>query len=141
AIVRPEVAAISEISDTNVDNAVETTSPGDSVSVAGSFSLVDVQDRWKEILREATRVNASLTLALSNARPIEVVGNKITIAVRFPFHKDRLADHTNALTLAQAFDTILSTKVKIAVTVETKKDAAENPLVSQALSMMGGEVV
>ncbi|NTW89381.1 MAG: DNA polymerase III subunit gamma/tau [Candidatus Moranbacteria bacterium] len=141
AIVRPEVAAISEISDTNVDNAVETTSPGDSVSVAGSFSLVDVQDRWKEILREATRVNASLTLALSNARPKEVVGNKITIAVRFPFHKDRLADHANALTLAQAFDTILSTKVKIAIVVETKEEQAGNPLVSHALSMLGGEVV
>lgn len=106
-----------------------------------SFSLIDVRDRWKEILREATRVNASLTLALSNARPQAVDGNKITIAVRFPFHKERLADHANALTLAQAFDTIFSTKVRVAVVVETKEQSAGNPLISQALSMMGGEVV
>jgi DNA polymerase-3 subunit gamma/tau len=107
----------------------------------GAFSLVDVQDRWSEILREATRINASLTLALSNAHPKEVIGNRITIAVRFPFHKDRLADHANALTLAQAFDTIFSTKVKIVVVVETKETSAGNPLVSQALAALGGEVV
>lgn len=140
--VRPEVAAFSEISETKVGDAVETSLPEESISSeAGSFSLVDVQDRWREILREATRINASLTLALSNAHPKEVVGNKITIAVRFPFHKDRLADHANALTLVQAFDTILSTKVKIAVVVETKEEQAGNPLVSHALSMLGGEVV
>jgi len=106
-----------------------------------AFSLVDVQDHWKEVLREATRINASLTLALSNARPKEVAGNRITIAVRFPFHRDRLADHANALTLAQAFDTIFKTKVKIAVVVETKEEQAGNPLVSQALAALGGEIV
>ncbi|MEI7749696.1 MAG: DNA polymerase III subunit gamma/tau [Candidatus Moraniibacteriota bacterium] len=106
-----------------------------------TFSLVDVQDHWQDVLREATRVNASLTLALSNARPKSVEGNKITVAVRFPFHKDRLADHTNALTLAQAFDTIFKTKVKIAIVVETKEEQAGNPLVSQALAALGGEVV
>jgi DNA polymerase III subunit gamma/tau len=139
---RPEVRAASGISETKVGDTIETSSTEERApSQSSSFSLVDVQDRWREILREATRVNASLTLALSNARPKEVVDNKITIAVRFPFHKDRLADHANALTLAQAFDTILSTKVKIAVIVETKEEQAGNPLVSHALSMLGGEVV
>lgn len=119
----------------------ESAQEEEPTAIAATFSLVDVQDRWKEILREATRVNASLTLALSNARPKSVEGNAITIAVRFPFHKDRLADHANALTLAQAFDTIFSTKVKIKVIVETKEEQSGHPLVSQALAALGGEVV
>ena len=130
-------------STTQADAEPETVSVPDKVVVpeGKTFSLVDVQDRWREVLREATRVNASLTLALSNATPKSVVGNKITIAVRVPFHRDRLADHVNALTLAQAFDTIFEAKTKISVIVETKEEQAGNPLVSQALSMMGGEVV
>ncbi|HWQ60427.1 MAG TPA: DNA polymerase III subunit gamma/tau [Candidatus Fimivivens sp.] len=136
----PEESETSPSTPESEDGEAEASSENEPAQPA-SFSFVDVQDRWREILREATRINASLTLALSNARPLSVSGNLVTIAVRFPFHKDRLADPANALTLAQAFDTIFSTRVKIAVTVETKKDAAENPLVSQALSMMGGEVV
>lgn len=140
--VRPEVKTAPETPEVKQGDTQETASTEeDAPSGTASFSLVDVQDRWKEILREATRVNASLTLALSNARPKEVIGNRITIAVRFPFHKDRLSDHANALTLAQAFDTIFSTKVKIAIIVETKEEQAGHPLISQALSMMGGEVV
>ena len=123
------------------DRGLETEKKSADTPEPSTFSLIDVQDRWRDILREATRVNASLTLALSNARPKEVVGNKITIAVRFPFHKDRLADHANALTLTQAFDTIFKTKVKIAVVVEEKEAPSGNPLIAQALSMMGGEVV
>ncbi|NTW45623.1 MAG: DNA polymerase III subunit gamma/tau [Candidatus Moranbacteria bacterium] len=105
-----------------------------------TFSLVDVQDRWRDILREATRLNASLTLALTNAQPVTTDGNRVTIAVRFPFHKDRLENHANALTLAQAFDTILSAKTRISVIVDAASGTG-HPLVSQALSALGGEVV
>jgi DNA polymerase-3 subunit gamma/tau len=109
-----------------------------------SFSLVDVRDRWEDVLREATRVNASLTLALSNAEPRSVEGNLVTITVRFPFHRDRLIEPANALTLMEAFDTILSTKTRVAVIVEAKRKTereTEHPLVSQALSALGGEMV
>jgi len=135
-VARPEEKRSGKPADPEPETADTDSSAGET-----TFSLVDVQDRWRDILREATRVNASLTLALSNARPHSVKGNEITIAVRFPFHTDRLADHANALTLAKAFDTILSAKTKIAVIIETKEEQAGNPLISQALSMMGGEVV
>lgn len=106
----------------------------------GAFSFIDIQDRWHDILREATRINASLTLALSNARPKSAEGNRVTIAVRFPFHRDRLVDPANALTLAQAFDTILSAKTKLAVVVEPAETGTD-PLISHALSALGGEVI
>lgn len=130
------------------DDEPETSSARESSDVpddtkkaaSGKFSFIDIQDRWHDILREATRINASLTLALSNARPKSAEGNRVTIAVRFPFHRDRLVDPANALTLAQAFDTILSAKTKLAVVVEPTETGSD-PLVSRALSALGGEVI
>lgn len=110
-------------------------------SSGSSFSIHDVKDRWRDIIREATKLNASLTLALTNAKPIRTEGNTVTVSVKFPFHKERLVDPGNQLTLAQAFDTILSAKTKVAVIVDQNEDKPHNPLVSQALAVLGGKVV
>ncbi len=117
------------------------TDPLEKSMKASAFSLHDVKDRWRDIIREATKLNASLTLALTNAKPINAEGNLITLSVRFPFHKDRLADKSNQLTLAQAFDTILSTKTRVAVVVGEEEAKTDQPLVSQALAAFGGSVV
>lgn len=113
----------------------------DNRTAGSPFSIHDVKDRWRDIIREATKLNASLTLALTNAKPIKTEGNTVTVSVKFPFHKERLADPGNQLTLAQAFDTILSTKTKIAVVVDRNEDEPHNPLLSQALAVLGGNVV
>lgn len=110
-------------------------------SSVSPFSIHDVKDRWRDIIREATKLNASLTLALTNAKPIRTEGNTVTVSVKFPFHKERLADPGNQLTLAQAFDTILSAKTKVAVVVDAPGEERHNPLVSQALAVLGGKVV
>ena len=121
----------------------ENEEPSDSTV---NLTLDDVRSHWKSIIREATKINASLTLALENAHPVKAEGDHITIAVRFPFHRDRLAEPKTRLTLKQAFDTILKAKTRLTVVVE-KMDAAptkepgENSLVSQALEMLGGTVV
>lgn len=119
----------------------QTTEQDPEHSDDSHLSLVDVRDRWHEILREATRINASLTLALSNANPKEVRGGEVTIAVRFPFHRDRLIDPANALTLEEAFGTILSAKPRISVVVDPSAGKTDHPLISQALSALGGEVI
>lgn len=116
-------------------------SAGSDASATAPFSVSDVRNRWRDILREATRANASLTLSLSNARLREVEGNRITLSVKFPFHRDRLTDMGNALTLNRAFDTILSAKTRIAVVVEENAGKSDHPIVSHALEALGGEIV
>jgi DNA polymerase-3 subunit gamma/tau len=119
----------------------ETTSEHSGDAPSATFSFEDVKDRWRDIIREATKLNASLTLALTNARPEKSEGNKITIAVRFPFHKDRLAEPKAQLTLTRAFDTILSARTTVAVIVAEPTEKTGNPLISQALAAFGGNVV
>jgi DNA polymerase-3 subunit gamma/tau len=108
------------------------------------FDLSRVQGVWHDILTHARELNASLSLALSTARPLEIVDDTIRIAVRYPFHKERLDDPANQLTLAEAFDTILGSKIRLEIVLESEDERAEakgdNPLVSQALSLLGGRI-
>lgn len=113
-----------------------------------AVDLQAVREQWQNILSTAKRLNASLTLALSTARPIESTGRVITIAVKYPFHKERLDEKGNQLTLATAFDTILKSKMKIKIVLENalpeeKKSETFpiSPLVSQAMEMLGGKLV
>lgn len=130
-----------EVTDEAEETAIETAQEDSGSTPSAAFSFEDVKDRWRDIIREATKINASLTLALTNARPAKAEGNTITIAVRFPFHKDRLAEPKAQLTLVQAFDTILSAQTRVAVVVAEADGKSGNPLISQALAAFGGNVV
>ncbi|MDD2766501.1 MAG: DNA polymerase III subunit gamma/tau [Candidatus Moranbacteria bacterium] len=119
------------------------------------ITLETVQKNWHEVLTTAKKLNASLTLALTTARPIETTGNIITIAVKYPFHKERLDEAGNQLTLATAFDTILKSKTRIKIMLETSTitptenhtatqeqvSTIDNPLINQAMEMLGGKLV
>lgn len=109
------------------------------------FDLSHVKEHWLAILETAKHLNASLSLGLSTARPIETSGSTIVIAVKYPFHKERLEENGNRLTLENAFATILGTKIKLVIRLDNAQtnvsQADENPLITQALSMLGGRVV
>ncbi len=109
------------------------------------FDLSHIQEHWHAILNTARELNASISLGLSTARPSEVSGNTIVIAVKYPFHKERLEEASNQLTLEKAFDTILGAKMKLVIRVDESPSSAPsenaNPLINQALSMLGGRVV
>ena len=116
------------------------------VTEAPLISFSHIMDNWHAILETAKELNASLSVALSTATPKNVENNTVTLGVKYPFHKERLDDKANQLTLMEAFDRILGFKLGLKVEVEegdkeqAKSIAAENPLISQALSLLGGEM-
>jgi hypothetical protein len=130
--------------------------PDTRYQIPDTIHLDTVKENWQSILGTAKELNASLTLALTTARPIETTGNTITIAVKYPFHKERLDELSNQLTLARAFDKILKTKTSIRIVLENNVpspslkadeaiEASEapilNPLINQAMEMLGGKLV
>jgi DNA polymerase-3 subunit gamma/tau len=125
-----------------IPDPIRDTSPGEAL-----FDLAHIKEHWLAILDTAKKLNASLSLGLSTARPIETSGSTIVIAVKYPFHKERLEESANQLTLQKAFDTILGSKTKLVIRLDDTKNATadaaadENPLINQALSMLGGRVV
>lgn len=119
---------------------------GETVS---QIELSTVRDSWRAILDKAKHLNASLSLALSTARPVETQGATLVIAVKYPFHKERLEENANRLTLESAFDSILGQKLKLSIVLEEattlkdepKEDFITSPLVNQAMEMLGGKLV
>ncbi|MEP7162470.1 MAG: DNA polymerase III subunit gamma/tau [Candidatus Moraniibacteriota bacterium] len=108
-----------------------------------SFELETITPRWSSIVAHAKELNASVGVALSSAIPTEVRGNKLVLKVRYPFHKDRLDEKANQLTLGKAFDTILGFRVSWVTEIEKaeKPKEEQSPLVDQALEMLGGKLV
>ncbi len=103
--------------------------------------------QWQAIMTHALRLNASLGVALSTAVPV-IKGDKLTLQVKYPFHKERLEQNTNRLTLDQAFVTILGFRAPWSVI--TEKDAARDTdatptkrpaIINEAIQMLGGELV
>lgn len=119
------------------DNHKTKTSP--------SIDIETVRARLSEIEREALRLNASLTLALTNSFLANIEGNTVFFAAKFPFHRDQLMKPENRLTLEKAFATILGCELSVSVILEKDleqpKSDTENPLLSKAMEMLGGKLV
>ena len=111
-----------------------------------AFSLDEVITAWASILEQTKILNASLALALVQAKPIEVRGNTLILRTRHNFHKERLDAPQSRLTLADAFGRILSFEPQFRVVIEGSvpdQSAAlqtDPSLVSQAIEMLGGKL-
>lgn len=103
--------------------------------------------QWQAVVAHALRLNASLGVALSTTVPV-VRDQCLFLQVKYPFHKERLDQKANRLTLDQAFVTILGFRTPWkAVTekeaTETATEAlAERPaIIDEALAALGGQLV
>lgn len=111
-----------------------------------AFSLDEVIAAWASILEQTKILNASLALALVQAKPIEVRGNTLILRTRHNFHKERLDAPQSRLTLADAFGRILSFEPQFRIVIEgSVPDQSAAPqtdpsLVSQAIEMLGGKL-
>ncbi|MBP7696122.1 MAG: DNA polymerase III subunit gamma/tau, partial [Candidatus Moranbacteria bacterium] len=83
-----------------------------------AFSLDEIITAWASILEQTKILNASLALALVQAKPIEVRGNTLILRTRHNFHKERLDAPQSRLTLADAFGRILSFEPQFRVVIE-----------------------
>lgn len=103
--------------------------------------------QWSAIKTHALRLNASLGVALSTATPV-IKGTRLMLQVKYPFHKERLVQPANRLTLDQAFVTILGFQVPWGISTE-KEAATETPaepterpsVIDEAIQMLGGKLV
>jgi len=133
---------------TEVQVTPQTLNPVISETVeTPETSLSHIKENWHAILETAKEMNASLSLALSTAIPKHLENNHVILGVKYPFHKERLDEKANQLTLVEAFDRILGFKLDFKVEVEEPKETStiqesysDNPLISQALNLLGGKV-
>jgi hypothetical protein len=64
--------------------------PKPEKKVLGSVDLVDIVSRWDEVLAKITKYNHSLSLILRVCQPRQLQGNKLCLAFKYKFHKERI---------------------------------------------------
>ncbi|MFC1645429.1 DNA polymerase III subunit gamma/tau [Patescibacteria group bacterium] len=133
-----------------------------NTTTAKPVQLDEVLRFWKTVTTEISTDNKSLASFLSTCRPIEVQEkNVIIISTKYDFHKEKIMEMTNRLTIENILDKILESAVRINVSVEEKDDtetaeyfaslnrdenegqsSSENGnTVTDALNIFGGKVV
>ncbi len=64
--------------------------PKPEKKVLGSVDLVDIVSRWDEVLAKITKYNHSLSLILRVCQPRQLQGNRLYLAFKYKFHKERI---------------------------------------------------
>jgi hypothetical protein len=80
-------------------------------------------------------------LSLLNSVPKKSENGSIVISVRQSFHKERLEKPENRLTIEDALATIFGGKVRLTVEVTPDEPLPKDPLLDNALEMLGGKIV
>lgn len=103
--------------------------------------------QWQAVVTHALRLNASLGVALSTTVPV-VRGQHLLLQVKYPFHKERLDQKANRLTLDQAFVTILGFRApwkavteKEAAGTSTEVPTERPAIIDEAIAALGGQLV
>ncbi|NTV41444.1 MAG: DNA polymerase III subunit gamma/tau [Candidatus Moranbacteria bacterium] len=125
------------------------------------FTLVDVKKHWNQFIKDTKRLNHSIAAVLQNSQPVSAEYGIITIATAFPFHKDKLNENANKLTIEGVFANILGLRVLIKVVTtqeagitiasslrqQQSNNHTETPpsetssLLSNAMNILGGNLV
>lgn len=133
------------------DNNVAPVAPSKDISID------DVKDIWKKFLEEIKPFNHSLNALLSNCQPARAEGFTITIAAKYAFHRDKVNETENRLTIEKVLGKLLGSKVKVSAVSEEeagikiaskntpptpdKEPGTQDSLLSDAMSIMGGKIV
>ncbi|MCX6765666.1 MAG: DNA polymerase III subunit gamma/tau [Candidatus Moranbacteria bacterium] len=124
--------------------------------IPADLTIELVESKWNELLREIRKYNHSLVALLSNCQPVEIKENKIIIATRYIFYKDKLNESKSRMRIEEVLEKILGAKVTTKFVTEeeagikigskkqeesAKRGSKDNPLLDEAMKIMGGRLV
>ena len=120
---------------------------------SSDIEMSTIKSNWQKLLVDIRPYNHSLSALLFKCQPMKMEGNALTLATPYDFYCERLNDAKNKLTVEEVFSKILKSNIHIKVelnkdiAIETNKSAEpekksqQNPLLNDALEIMGGKIV
>jgi hypothetical protein len=81
-----EPAPITPLRSKPVPEAAADASP----VVDGSFNIEQIAELWPNVRADVKALNRRIEALLSEVDPVAITGNQITLAVPYPFHRDKL---------------------------------------------------
>jgi DNA polymerase III gamma/tau subunit len=139
---------------------VAQTSEKAPAATGAPVSINEVKKHWLQAVSEMKQLNHSLAAVLQSCQAVNTEANILTIATKFSFHKDKLNEHANKLTMEGVFAKILGLQLRINVITAqeagitiasslTTPNAGHSEtapsetssLLSDAANIMGGNIV
>ena len=122
----------------------------------GHVSMLEVQDKWMEVLERVRGYNQSLLAALKLAAPVGTINGSITIAFPYKFHAETVGAAKNRLVVERVFEEVFGHRIAVKCVLQREAGVAgapntkfQNPnaknnsdsLLGTALEVLGGEVI
>lgn len=131
--VKPEEISIDEIVLEEVEIApvavekpeIKESEEADDVPVP---VLEMTKDIWQQIVDTTKRENSTLAALLRDARPAQVTKNRLTLGVKFKFHKDKISEPQNCKILEK----IVCDVTGCTYTIGCEIDSEKKPVLSAA---------
>ena len=86
-----------------------------------SLTLEQVEEKWKEVLKESKDLNHSITALLKSGKPVAVEGKFLVFEVSYPFHKERLESNKNRELIEKLLEEIYGVELKVKCTLCKEK--------------------
>jgi DNA polymerase III subunit gamma/tau len=124
----------------------ENKSPAPKANIDQS-DLDRVITNWPEIVEELKSYNHSLSSVIKMTQPSLLEGNYLILKTKYSFHKDKIVEMQNRLTIDQAIDKITGVKLRLKVLTEAEFKAEypdfkeKKSLLQDAMDIFGGKIV
>jgi DNA polymerase-3 subunit gamma/tau len=79
------------------------------------------KDIWQQIIDSTKRENSTLAALLRDARPAQVTKNRLTLGVKFKFHKDKISEPQNTSILEKIVCDVTGCTYTIACEIDSEK--------------------
>jgi DNA polymerase III subunit gamma/tau len=131
-----EPATITPLRSLPVPEAAVMTEPVD----VGPYGIEQIAELWPNVRADVKALNRRIEALLSEVDPVAISGNQITLAVPYPFHRDKLNSDDVRETVGGVLSRLLGKNVSLvcilrsemaATAVQSTPIQAEDPSASQ----------
>ena len=102
-------------------------SEADAIAVpaeAGSFDIEQIAELWPNVRADVKALNRRIEALLSEVDPVAISGNQITLAVPYPFHRDKLNSNDVRETVGGVLSRLLGKDISLVCILRSEMAAA-----------------
>ncbi len=110
---RPQASPITPLRNEPAPSPAPQRAPATAAG-GGAYDIAQVADMWPRIRSDVKAVNRRIEALLSEVDPVAITESEITLAVPYPFHRDKLNSDDVRETVADVLSRNLGRRVTIA---------------------------
>lgn len=85
-------------------------------------------DIWEKVITETKKYNNTLAALLKDAKPIGMTDDKLSLQVKFKFHKDRISEQKNCVMLEKIVQEVTGRPLRISCKMAEKEKPEEKKI-------------